>query len=453
MIAVRTKIFFLVSCVAEVMLLLVAQVLGNTFLLLGCIVFFLALVTWAAIKEMAVPVVLFFMPFASLIKLQPGTISFFTIGLLVIYMIYIVMGSRNINIYHMIPGLCLIGFALAVKTFLGYTIENSFILFSASLLLIPFLTRELGKEYDFYWLTVFFSLGIIIAAVTAKYLTVFPTITRFIGTDFGGFGIIRHSGYYGDPNFYSAHITAALSGALVLLLNNNKSKRISVVIILTFLLVYCGFMSVSKSFMLVAIAIFFVWVVEFMFIKGRVSAKIMIILTFFIAAAFMLSSTVFTDLIGNMISRFSNSNNLSDLTTGRTDIWVNYLTSLSDNPALLLFGKGFTSVLINDQACHNTIIQAVYQFGLFGCIFLIGWIVCCVRTLLSKIKIMWLDMAQIFLLLLGIFGPWMALDLLFFDEFFLMIIYMCVGIRFIADKNKVNILEPEQSTVLDYVIE
>lgn len=434
MIAVRSKIFFLVSCVAEVMLLLVAQVLGNTFLLLGCLGLFLVLAAWSAIKGMAVPVILFFLPFAPLIKLRPGTISFFTIGLLVIYVIYIVMGSRNISIHHWVPGLCLISIALVVKTLYGYSIDNSFLLFSASVLLIPFLTRETDAEYDFYWLTVFFSLGIIIAAITAKYLTVFPTITRYIGTDYGGLGIIRRSGYYGDPNFYSAHITAALSGILVMLLNNNRSKRIAVITVLSIALVYCGFLSVSKSFILVAICLFFVWLVEFMFIKGRVSVKLMTILTFLVVTVFLLSTTVFTDLIGMMLSRFSNTSNLSDFTTGRIDLWSKYLEALTDDPLLLLFGKGFTSVLIFDKASHNTIIQVIYQFGLIGSGFLIAWIVCSVRVLLGKTKVYWSDLAQIFILLLGTFGPWMALDLLFFDEFFLMPVYVCVAIKFIEKR-------------------
>ncbi len=178
MITVRSRMIFLVSCLAEVIFLLVSQIVGNTALLLVCLGTFLALVVFAAIKGMAVPILLFFMPFAPIIKPQPGTISFFTIALVATYVIYFVLGSRNINIYHWIPGLCLIATALVVKTFHGYAIENSFLLFSVSLLIVPLFTRELGKKYDFYWLTVFFALGIIIAAITAKYLVVFPSITR-----------------------------------------------------------------------------------------------------------------------------------------------------------------------------------------------------------------------------------------------------------------------------------
>ncbi len=430
MITVRTKTLILIACIAECFLILGAQFIGNTMLLLPVIGLFVALIAWAAIKGMAVPALLFFMPFASIIKLQPGTVSFFTIALLAVYLIYFVKGIRNVYVYHFVPGLCLIGLALAIKTLNGYSIDNSFILFAASILLVPFLIREFNVQYDLYWLTVFFALGIIIAAITAKYLLIFPSFSKFVGNVIS-FGVVRRSGYYGDPNFYSAHITAALSGALVLLLNNNRRKRVVIIILLSIVLVYCGFMSVSKSFILVTMALFLVWLIEFMFIKGRVSTKLMIIFTFLIAAAFLLSTTVFTDLIGMVLTRFKGASNISDFTTGRTEIWLNYIEAFIDKPLLLLFGKGFTSLLIFEKATHSTIIQAVYQFGLVGCVFFVGWFFCYFRMFLQRTKPVMSDIAQMFILLLGIFGPWVALDVLFFDELFLMPIYMCVGISFI----------------------
>ena len=434
MIAIRSKVIFLILCVFEAMLLLFVQVMGNTLFLLLCLGLFLALVAFAAIKGMAIPTLLFFLPFAPLLKIQPGTISLYTVALLGVYVIYIVMGSRNINILHLVPALCLIAMALVVKTLYGYSIENSFILFSASLLLIPLLTRELDVEYDFYWLTVFFSLGIIIAAITSQYLASFPSIIRFIGTK-GMFAVVRHSGYYGDPNFYSAHITATLSGALFLLLNNNKSKRIFVVILLSMALLYCGFLSVSKSFVLIAICLLLVWFVEFMFQKGRLSAKLMIIMTFLIGFAFFLTSTLFSDLVDMIVLRFSGDRNLSEFTTGRTDLWLQYINAFFEDPLLFLFGKGFTNVLISDRSSHNTIIQGIFQFGIVGCLFLFVWLLCYIRTLLSETKIKLSSLAQIFILLIGSFGPWMALDLLFFDEFFLIPMYVCVAIRSLYKKD------------------
>lgn len=431
MIAIRSKILFLIICFFEAIWLLLAQVSGNIILLLPCLGCFLALVIWAAIKGIVIPVLLFFLPFAPLLKLQPGTISLFTIALLAVYLIYIVMGSRNISIYHFIPGLCLIALTLAVKTLYGYSIDNSYILFAASILLIPFLARELEGVYDFYWLTLFFTIGIAVAAITAQYLIIFPTINRYITTHIVTGGV-RYAGYYGDPNFYSAHMTAALSGVLILLLNNVKKGKMIVVVLMAMLLLYCGFMSVSKTFLLVTVCLLLFWGIEIIFKKGKLSAKLMILLTFAVGVLFLLFSTAFTDLIDMMASRFGNGSNLSDFTTGRTEIWVQYLQAFADDPLLLFFGRGLTGVSINGRASHNTIIQAVFQFGIVGCICLIAWIVCYMRTLLADTKIRWNNLAQIFILLIGAFGPWVALDYLFFDEFFLLPIYVCAGIRFLT---------------------
>ena len=128
--------------------------------------------------------------------------------------------------YHLIPGLLLFALTLTVKTLYGNSIDRSFILFIVSILLVPFLARELNDRYDFYWLTLFLSAGIILAAISSQHLYVFPTISRYIET-INLFNVTRLSGYYGDPNFYATHITAALSGVLVMLLNSTKKSEIS----------------------------------------------------------------------------------------------------------------------------------------------------------------------------------------------------------------------------------
>lgn len=431
MIAIRSKILFLIACFVEAAFLLVAQVIGSTVLILPCLACFLALVAWATLKHMSVPVFLFFLPFATLLKIQPGTISFYTVALFMAYVIYMVMGSRNLKVYHLIPALCLIIITLVVRTLYGYSLENSYLLFCATLLLLPFLAQELDREYDFYWLTCFFALGIIVAAVTARQLTAFPTIARYIEI-FDLFGARRYSGYYGDPNFYSAQITAAIGGVLVLLLNRLRAGQAVMLVLLMALLLYCGFMSVSKSFLLVTVMLLLLWAVSILFQKERLSAKLMILLTFSFGVLFLLSSTLFTDMIDTVLSRFSGNDSLSDLTTGRTELWLSYLRAFIDDPLLLLFGNGYVHVLVNDRASHNTIIQTVFQFGLVGGLVLFAWFACYVRALLKDTRIRWDTLAQLCILLVGAFGPWMALDLLFFDDFFLIPVYVCVAIRFVT---------------------
>lgn len=435
MITIRSKTLLLCACFLEVVWLLVAQTLGNTLILAPCLVCFLALVVWAAIKNTAMPVILFFLPFAPLLKLRPGTISFFTIALLAVYAVYTVTGSRRVRVWHLVPALLLVALTLVVKTAYGYDIDNSYILFAVTLMLVPFLSRELDGGYDFYWLTVCFVLGIALAAVTAQFLTVFPTISRYIDVN-TNLGFARRSGYYGDPNFYSTHITTALSGVLILLLNRVNKSRTLVLALLAALLLYCGLLSVSKTFLLVSICLILLWLAEMLLRRDKISVKLTVVTTLVIAGVYLLSSTVFTDLMDVMLSRFSGDANLSDFTTGRTEVWARYATAMAEDPLLMLFGQGYTDVIIGEKPTHNTLLQAVFQFGLMGIALLTTWMTFNLRTLLDGAKVRRHQTAQLAVLLLGTFGPWMALDYVFFDEFFLLPIFACAAVRFLYQQQE-----------------
>ena len=437
MFTIRLKTLVLTACLLEATWILVAQAIGNTYLLIPGLVCFLLLVAWAALKGMALPVLLCFLPFATLLKINPGQTSFFTIALLMAYVVCMVIGHKRISILHVVPAVILIALCLLVKTLYDYQMSNDFILFAASLLLAPYVAIEFGKKYDFYWLTLFFAAGIVMAALSSLYLADFPSIARYI-TDYELFGVVRYSGYYGDPNFYSAHISAAIAGVLILLLNNTEKKKMLVLIIMLMALVYCGFLAVSKSFFLLLACLVLLFVLDLMFKKGRVSAKLLLILTFGVGTIFLLSSSAFLNLVAMILSRFVGGSNLSDFTTGRTEIWMVFFQAFKDDTWLLVLGKGYTDIRINIKGSHNTIIQAVYQFGLVGSIFLTAWLVGCIRIYMRNIKVRWDVLAQLGILIVGVIGPWMALDLLFFDEFFLMPMYVCIGVASVVNKDVGN---------------
>ena len=435
MVNIQSRIVLLIVCLLETTWLLVAQILGNQLLLLPCLACFLLLVVWTSIQGMTFPVLLFFLPFSTLLKIRPGTISIYTIALLLALLIYAVRGVKNISIKHLVPGLALLAMVLVVKTLYGETVDNSFILFFATLLLIPFFKRELNEKYDFYYLTVLFSLGIVLAAITARYLIGYTTIRQYIQLHEYG-GLVRYSGYYGDPNFYSAHITAALGGVLVLMINTAKKMKIVLMMLLTVLLIYCGALSVSKSFLLVTAALVLFWLFAFMFQKGKLTAKFTIFLSLLVGTAFLLASTIFNEQISMFIARFSQDRNLSDFTTGRTEVWGQYINALINNPVLFIFGRGFSRVLVNDRAVHNTLLECIYQFGILGSVMLTAWFVYFFRALLSDTPHMKKQIAQITVLLIGSVGPWLGLGVLRFDEFFLLPMYLCVGLFFLAQPGK-----------------
>lgn len=438
MLSVKSKILVLAACLLETLWLLAAQVLNNLYVLVPCLVCFLALTAWSAVKSMALPVLLFFLPFSALLKIQPGMNSFYTIALLLVFLIYIVMGSKKINVYHLIPALVLISLLLVVKTVFGFPFRYDFIMFASSLLMAPFLCREMDdKKYDFYWLTVAFSLGIVLAALTARYFIVFPTIARYV-RKLSLFGVVRYAGYYGDPNFYSSHIATALSGVMVLLLHNPKKGRSVALVLLMMVLLYCGFLSVSKSFLLIVLFLVLFWGVAFMFKRGKLTMKVTIVLSLIVGAVFLLSFTAFSDLVDMMVQRVTSGKTLDDFTTGRTELWNQYIRALGEDPKLLLFGMGYTNIMINDRGSHNTLLQMVYQMGIIGSVILFAWIICYVRTLMAEARPRWGSLVQVCIILIGSIGPWMALDFLFFDEFFLIPIFVCFALRFLSESKDIQ---------------
>jgi len=421
------------ACVLNALWLLLAQSAGSLWLLLPCLVSFLALVVWAAFKRMALPVILFFLPFSTLLKLQPDTTTFYTLALLAAYFVYVVTGSRNVPIHHLIPGLCLVALTLVVKVLSGYSLDNSYYLFCVTILLVPYIATEFRNGCDFYWITITFGTGVVLAAISSQFLADSANIMQYVNV-LDILGVVRRSGYFNDPNFYSAHITAVLGGVLVLLLHQMRKREIVTLIVFVVALIYCGLLSVSKSFLLITLAVALFWAVGLMFQRGKISIKLMVLLCALVGVYFLFSSTMF-DMI---LSRFVGATNMSALTTGRTDLWMNYLRELGDNPLMLLFGNGYSDVTVGGRAAHNTLIQLVYQFGLVGFSLLIYWFVCFVRTLLTGVRIHRTKLTQLAIVFIGAIGSWMALDYLFFDEFFLFPIYICAAVRFMAEREQVD---------------
>lgn len=434
MISLRNKSFFMIGSLLVAIWLLVAQVIGNTILLVPCLVCFVALVGWATINKMVIPVLMFFLSWAPLIKITPGTTSVYTIALLLALMISVVLSGRNTNAIHIIPSLLLMAMVLFVKLVNNSSINNDFIVFFVFLFALPFLSGENGEKYGFYELTVFFSVGIVLAALSAQQLNIFPTISRFIEV-ITLHNEIRLSGYYGDPNFYSAHITAAMSGVMILILKEKQLKKRFILLSILVLLAYSGFIAVSKSFALVTVCILIFWIMQLLFQKEKFSAKVMLILTIIIGVLFVLFSTVFSELLDMMLNRFFTSGaSISAFTTGRSEIWRNYIDKLSDNVLLLIFGIGCSNeVLVNARAAHNSLIQCVYQLGISGTATIFTWFVCFSSTMLGQKKIKISHLMQTAILIVGSIGPWFALDMMFFDEFFLVPFFVMVGIRYITE--------------------
>lgn len=430
----------LAGCLAVSVSVCVAQIIGNRMLIFAVLAGFLAFAAWACMRDMAFHTLLYFLPWSPLLRLYRGSISFFTIGVLAICLICLLKKRLSMSLYQIITASSVLLITLVAKTLNGHHISNEYIYFIAVLLLFPCVVRGCGRRLSFDALTLFFSCGIIVAALSARQVIGFQNISQYIRVD-SYLKITRLSGYYSDPNFYSAQITACLAGVLLILCREKERMRRLLWAVVTVLLIYCGLLSASKSFVLVTACLFFAWIPVLMEKRNRGSGRVRLLVGVLCAAVVVLSSSAFKQLWAIIDTRFAYASNLSELTTGRTELWLSYLREFRSNWLLTLLGEGYTSVTLNGKASHNTIIQAVYQFGIVGLPFVAAWLWRTVRDAFGFYGSAKPDLRIAAMLCIGVAMPWMGIDLLFFDEFFILPVYAAVGLAYSLDIPSADVAE------------
>lgn len=411
-------------CIALSLLLCLVQIMGNSLLVLGCLGAYLLLLGWSCIQNRTLLVLLYFLPWAPILKTGPTSHSFYTFGLVLICCISILRNKLWFKKYTLVSGIVILFLTLLSKLLDGYGLEFSFIAFIMMILVLPSVKEEYRNQtYDFYRVNLFFASGIIIAALCAMEYADFPNIAKYIRVD-AYQQIVRRCGFYSDANFYVAQINAALSGSMLLLLRENNRKKLVLLIFFIGLLLYCGALSGSKSFVVVTACTVVIWVIDTLRMKRKTGFKIFLLLTMAMLGVYIVTSDLFRELITVLETRFSGTGNLDDLTTGRVELWRGYTKELFGNGKVLLLGNGFTNVKLDGRASHNTILQLIYQFGIAGALFLIYWSICFLRDGPTQKFGKKGNLREIFIVILGVYLPWMALDMLFFDDFFLLQWYL-----------------------------
>ena len=128
-------------------------------------------------------------------------------------------------------------------------------------------------------------------------------------------------------------------------------------------------------------------------------------------------------------------------------IWRNYIHEFLNNPITLLFGEGYTSINLNNKSSHNTLIQVVYQFGLIGMPLLISWVVISLRNLFTQLNAGHVKWKHALLMCVGVALPWMGIDILQFDEFFLLPVYAVIGIAYSTRSTENKKLESSKGEI------
>lgn len=426
---------YLIACVVLSLLLCTAQIIGHTLAIVVCLGLYMILVAISSCYDFTLPILLFFLPWSPILRTDSSSFSFYTFGMVLICLISVIKRGFNFRTYQLKAGVLLLLASLLAKLLNGSGLAFSYIAFIMMIVLYPGVKEEWHEgKYDFYQIVSFFSWGVIIAAICALNFAEFANIRKFIKVD--GFAmIVRRSGFYGDANFYTAHILSALAGALTLILQEKKKVRIVFLGITIAFLLYCGFLSGSKSFAIVAACIFLLWIIALLKVRGRAGLKVTLMVFLSLGVGFIATSALFSELIEVIVMRFSFANDLNSFTTGRIRLWDSYIKEIMGNAKVFFFGKGFTDVKVNGRASHNTIIQIFYQFGLIGAPMLLYWVVCFFREASQTGQQRRKPWLRILIIAIGSFIPWMAIDVLFADEFFLLQWYMLIALKYIKLDN------------------
>ncbi len=179
----------------------------------------------------------------------------------------------------------------------------------------------------------------------------------------------RFRGLFADPNYYSSILVLAMV-ALLIFYSQKKIKSIAFWPCFA-LFLFAGILTVSKSFflMLAVITLYYMvnWFVNRKFFKGMGSLIVFV----FLAHLVFLGKIPF---FNNILSRFLSAGSLSDLTTGRTELWGLYIRHSFQSFKNILFGEGF-DVMHYSKDPHNIYIEVLYNTGVIGLLLLFSFFI------------------------------------------------------------------------------
>jgi uncharacterized membrane protein len=401
-----------------------AVALGHNFYLTPVVVASLLFFMGMAVindTKLILPLMLFYLPWATIMKVSPGTFSFFSLVSVLILTRLVIKSRKLNNLNALVAGLLLIAMIILTGVARAEAIPTAFIRFCMVLLMLTWYISDRENYPDFKVCTIFYSAGMLLASGMSYLLLASPGMQRFITiTNYADLKVTRLAGFNPDPNYFSMQVLLAVV-CLFLLSNHTRStfKKLLQFAAIGCLLFF-GFTSVSKMFLISLVMIGLVWFIGMLTSRNDVSQKATVILLCAALVTVIVSTQMFSDMIDEYLRRFAQITNVSSLTTGRSDLQTFYIKYILGNLDVLLCGVGFTlkyPVGVPNNV-HNTPIDFIYRLGVIGTALFVTWYISIFKQASLKVKMLFEKKLQFLIVLLGLFMPWMALDVLGGDEFF-----------------------------------
>lgn len=333
-------------------IVVVCILIGLEISIFSYIAFMIALIyLFYSDNEKNITYMFFLLPFSNIFKANPNSSSFFTY-LTIFLSLKLIVSKRTIEKRFLSTWIVL----FIIQVF-GCNMEITLLAKQATILLLVYgyfhccklVTKQIVENL---------SVGMLISCIVANMTAIFPEMTNYlrlvrayeVSSD-----IYRFTALYSDPNYLSKTLIV-LCVSLFILIQQKRIKSIYWFFILSFIVF--GTQTISKSFFLMLAIVLLIFTV--ISIKNKHYGIVIVILlscVIIVGLCVLNKITIFD----NILIRLTSSD---DLTTGRVDIWEDYIAVLIKNPVNLLFGFGISNSL--ELMSHNTYLEFLYHYGIFG---------------------------------------------------------------------------------------
>ncbi|OJF94204.1 hypothetical protein [Alkalibacterium sp. 20] len=413
------------------------------------LILFLILVSIGIINdkiENKILYILYFVPWAYVIKFYFNQMSLITVLsalYCVVVAVYILLYKTRISIFYIITIV-----SVFIYSFFSLLINSSastvsILSFLLNFVVIYFATLFVLDKKVIPHYILFHALGLTVSGGVSFLGNSIPAIENYI-TSFTVLHTMnttdnlytRFTGLDMDPNYFSIQVLIAIACLLIIVFSNqvkltNNQKVLSYIYI--FILSIMGLLTFSKMF-IISFAVLIISVLIIL-LKDNIKQGLYYLLSF--SSVLGLTTYIFYDFFyqAYFFRFFSEGNNASSITSGRSAIWLSYYYEITSNPQILFIGDGISDHFFNDKLSHNMYLIAWYYLGIVGLlVFMILFIALYIQlknnlNVKSSFSILSLSSIPLFIIVFANF----SLDSFVMDYFgvhvFLVILTLVLGVN------------------------
>lgn len=192
-----------------------------------------------------------------------------------------------------------------------------------------------------------------------------------------GSGVYRFKGTLADPNYY---MTMLITGVTVLVkLLDCRWIKFPVFVLLGGAFALLGVLTYSKTFFLMLVLVALIYVIWQFYSKRYVYGGVLVGMGLLVGIWALVSDS---SPLAVVLARFG-SGGINAITTGRTEVYLDYLRESASSLGSLLFGKGLDAEGLY-KAPHNMYIELIYYIGILGLGLFVSFFAAMVGALMKK---------------------------------------------------------------------